>query len=70
MYTIDTLIERLQELKAVARAGGETRIAIGSSNCMEPPAIVEITAATPIAGICGTRWQYTIANTVEILRIV
>lgn len=69
MYTIDSLIERLTELKRIAKQGGETPVAIGNSTCMQPPAIVEITAATPVAGICGTRWTYTIANTTEILRI-
>jgi hypothetical protein len=69
MYTIDTMILRLLELKEIAAQGGKTPVAIGNSTCMQPAAIVEITAATPVAGICGTTWTYAIANTTEILRI-
>jgi hypothetical protein len=70
MYTIDTLIERLVDLREKAHNGGRTRVAIGGSECMQPPAIVEITGATLVDGICGTKWKYTVANNTELVRIM
>lgn len=72
MHTIDTLIERLTELKKSASGGGKTRIAIVSDgrNYMRPPVLVEITAGTFIDGICGTAWEYTAKNDTELVRIV
>lgn len=71
MYTIDSLIDKLVELKAEAKDGGETLVAITiGNNNMVPPVLVELTPAKKIEGICGTHWRYTIGNNLELLRIV
>jgi hypothetical protein len=71
MYDLDEFIARLQELRMVAKAGGETPVAVHHSDGGIVPASVGFLEATPrMRGEELVEWlRSPSSNTTEIVRV-
>jgi len=76
MYTIDTMIERLQELREIAQEGGNTPVVVheGDSDSELEPAAIELQPAMPsgtsaATGSVVTWFISASANTCQVAKV-